>query len=103
MTDILHRTHFDPQGGVTFERVQDVEPYLEHNKRLRGERQTADWGRHVASVPVVLLERWLNEEAARGHVMQFGSAEFNDLVWKKLQDPDYAYLRTDAPTPAHRR
>lgn len=103
MTDILHRAHFDPAGGVTFERIQDVEPYLEHNKALRETRQTADWGRHVASVPVVLLERWLQEEADRGNMVQFGSKEFNEIVWKKLRDPDYAYLRTDAPLPAYRK
>lgn len=103
MTDIFHRTHFDPMGGVTFERIQDAEPYLERNKVLRDTAQTADWGKHVASVPVVLLERWLQEEAERGHRVQFGSKEFNEIVWRKLRDPDFAYLRTDVPLPAYRK
>jgi len=40
---------------------QDVEPILEHNAALRRESQKSDWGRHVATIPNVILLRWLNE------------------------------------------
>jgi hypothetical protein len=82
---------------ITIERVQDVEPIIEHNKKLQTIEQRSDWGRHVASVPNVMLEKWLNEELDRGNIhMQFGSEEFYAMVERKLQDPDYRMFRTDA-------
>jgi hypothetical protein len=79
------------------ENVQDVEPILEHNKALRAERQKSDWGRHVASIPNVIMVRWLNEEWARGNstIRLFGP-EMDALVERKLKDPEWAYLRTDS-------
>jgi hypothetical protein len=82
---------------ITIERVQDVEPIIEHNKKLQTIEQRSDWGRHVASVPNVVLEKWLNEEWDRGNIhMQFGTEEFYAMVERKLQDPDYRMFRTDA-------
>lgn len=95
--DVFHRLHQDhSERTTTFEVIQDVEPYLERNKMLRSQPQKSDWGRHIASVPVVLINRWLNEEWSRGNTsLQLGSPEWRALVWRKLQDPDYAYLRVD--------
>ncbi len=73
----------------------DVEDILEHNKLLRTMPQKSDWGRHIASIPNVICVRWLNEEYQRGHEIKFLSKEWDELVAKKLQDPDWAYLRTD--------
>ena len=76
--------------------VQDVEDILERNKALRGESQKSDWGRHVATIPNVILVRWLNEEYAAGNVsLRMYTPEFNELVARKLADPDWAYLRVD--------
>lgn len=79
------------------ENVQDVEPIIEQNKALRAERQDSDWGRHVASIPNVIMVRWLNEEWARGNttIRLFGP-EMDALVERKLKDPEWAYLRTDS-------
>jgi hypothetical protein len=84
------QTLYHADGGkFTIERVQDVEPILEHNKLLQTIEQRSDWGRHVASVPNVVLEKWLNEELARGNnTMQFGSEEFYAMVERRMQDPD---------------
>jgi hypothetical protein len=89
--------HLDPNGrDLTIERAQDVEDILARNKALRAEQQASEWGRHIASIPCVILEKWLNEEAARGNpTIRWGSREFDALVAKKLRDPDWAYLRTD--------
>ncbi len=97
MSDILNRVHQDySEGTTTFERVQDVEPYLDWNKMLREQRQKSDWGKHIASVPNVIIEKWLNEEWARGNTgLQFGTEEFRRMVWRRLQDPDNKYLRVD--------
>ena len=47
--------------------TQDVGPILDRNAELRAQPQRGDFGRHVASIPNVILVRWLNEEYARGN------------------------------------
>ena len=76
--------------------TQDVEPILERNRALRGESQRSDWGRHVATIPNVVVVTWLNEQYAAGNTrLRIFSPEFNELVARKLEDPDWAYLRVD--------
>jgi hypothetical protein len=76
--------------------LQDVEPILERNKQLRSTPQKSDWGRHVASIPNVILVKWANEEYARGNTgLRMFTKEFDEIVEKKLQDPEWKYLRTD--------
>jgi hypothetical protein len=90
-TDIL----LDHTGTVIASTTQDVEPILENNKRLRAKPQRSGWGRHVASIPNVILVQWLNEEHARGNTqLRMFTREFDELVARKLADPDWAYLRT---------
>lgn len=89
--------HFDG-GKVAVEQIQDVEPILERNKMLRTEDQPSDWGRHVASIPNVIYVKWFNEEHARGNTtLCMFTPEFDAIVQKKLQDPEWAYLRVDKP------
>ena len=90
--------HFDPNGKeFAVETVQDVEPILENNKRLQTERQKSDWGRHVASIPNVIMTKWLNEEYARGNVtIKMFGPEMDALVERKLKDPEWKWLRTDS-------
>jgi hypothetical protein len=86
----------DRAGTVIASATQDVEPILERNQRLRAEPQTSDWGRHVATIPNVILLKWLNEAHARGNTgMRMFTKEFDALVKRKLEDPDWKYLRTD--------
>lgn len=81
---------------LTFVNVQDVEPILELNKAQRSEDQTSDWGRHYARIPNTVALQWYYEEHARGNTtLRMYSDEWDRFVWKKLQDPDWAYLRTD--------
>lgn len=93
----VHTLYHADGSSFTVERVQDVEPIIEHNKLLQTIEQKSDWGRHIASVPNVVLEKWLNEAWENGNTnMQFGSEEFYQMVERKLQDPDYRAFRTDA-------
>jgi hypothetical protein len=86
----------DRAGTVIASATQDVEPILKRNRRLRAEPQTSDWGRHVASIPNVILLKWLNEAHAGGNSgLRMFTAEFDALVARKLEDPDWKYLRTD--------
>lgn len=78
-------------------RIQDVEPIIENNKRLQAEPQDRKSSfRHIACIPNVIIERWLSEELRRGnHAIRWGSKEFDGLIARKLRDPEWAYLRTD--------
>lgn len=97
---ITTRVHSDPSArAYHFERVQDVEPILERNKFLQGEHQKSDWGRHKASVPMVIIEKWLNEEAARGNTnLRFLGPGFDEWFAKKINDPDNRAWRVDNPS-----
>lgn len=91
------RAHLDGDS-VVIESADDVGDVLAHNAFLRGEEQRSDWGRHVASIPNVILIKWLNEEHARGNTsLKPFTTEFDAIVQKKLADPEWFYLRTDRP------
>jgi len=94
MSKVLPRIHLDSDGrALTIEHVQDVEPILKRNKALQGESQRSDWGRHVATIPNVVLVHWMNQEGA--DVLRMSSDEFGAFIRKKLADPDWRHLRTD--------
>ena len=79
-----------PKGSLIIaESWQDVQPILEHKKMLRSQPQKSDWGRHVATIPNVILMRWLDEEHACGRTAPalFGK-QFDELVKRKLNDFD---------------
>ena len=70
---------------------QDIEPYLNRNKAMANENdgfnQSRDM-RRLASIPNIVLMQWLNEA---------GSMEIlrdPKFLARKLNDPDYLYLRT---------
>lgn len=91
--------HLDSNGrDIAVEHVQDVEPILDWNREARRSEQHSDWGRHVARIPNVIYVKWLDEERARGNaVLKLFTPEFDQIVQKKLCDPEWAYLRTDRP------
>lgn len=93
------RVHLDSNGqDLAIEHIQDVEPILEWNKAARAEDQKSDWGRHVARIPNVIYVKWLDEEHAKGNTsLRMFSPEFDAIVKRKLQDPEWAYLRVDKP------
>jgi hypothetical protein len=83
---------------LTFVNVQDVEPILDLNKENRSEDQHSDWGRHTHRIPNIVLLNWFYEEHRKGNTtLQMYSPEWDRLVAKKLQDPDYAYLKVEKP------
>jgi hypothetical protein len=86
----------DRAGTLIASATQDVEPILERNQHLRAEPQRSDWGRHVATIPNVILLKWLNEAHARGNTgLRMFTKEFDAFVKRKLEGPDWKYLRTD--------
>jgi hypothetical protein len=100
MSDIVSSLVFDrADRAVHFVRTQDVEPILDVNKELATIPQKGDF-RHIATIPNVLIEKWINEEGIP--VLGLSKDEFARLVKRKL-DGDYAYLRTAPKPPAYRR
>ncbi len=99
MDGVILRPHFDSNGrDMAIEHVQDVEPILNWNKEARRDEQHSDWGRHVAKIPNVIYVQWLNEEHAKGNIhLRMFTPEFDEIVQRKLDDPEWAYLRTDKP------
>ena len=97
MPEVLTRVHLDRgERLIHAERIQDVEAILAHNKELRSTPQRSDFTRHIARIPNVVLEKWLNEEHARGRVgLSLFTCEFDELIARKLRDPEWAYLRVD--------
>lgn len=80
-------------GQLHVHRVQDVEPYLDDNKRMQAD-QSGGWRRaskgnmrKIASIPNIVVEKWLQEG------FNAYTADPKELR-KKLDDPDYAYLKT---------
>jgi hypothetical protein len=94
MSDVQTRFHLDGDGDhFTLEHVQDVAPILERNARLRAEPQRSDWGRHIASIPNVVLVRWMNEDGV--NPLGMSSEEWGHYIRRKLDDPDWRQLRVD--------
>ena len=94
MSSVLPRIHLHGDGrALTIEHVQDVEAILARNKALQGEPQKSDWGRHIATIPNVVLVQWMNQEGA--DVLRMSSDEFGTFLRKKLADPDWRHLRVD--------
>jgi hypothetical protein len=94
MSELRHRVHRDADGDrLTIEHAQDVAAILDRNKALQAEPQRSDWGRHVATIPNVILVKWMNEEGA--NVLAMSGEEFGAFIRKKLADPDWRHLRVD--------
>ena len=94
MTEVKTVVHYDPSERLFhFERVQDVEPILERNKVLQNIPQKSDWGRHIGTIPNVIIEKWMHEEGV--NVLGLRGDEWGRFIKKKLNDPDYRHLRTD--------
>lgn len=90
--DIRSRVHIDRAGGtITFERHQDVAPILDSNKQLEQIGQKGDF-RHIATIPNVIIEQWMNESGAP--ILGMSRDEFARFIKRKIDDPDNAYLRT---------
>lgn len=95
--EIDTKLHVDESAGsFTINRVQDVQDIIDRNKYLQTVEQKSDWGRHVATIPNIFLEKWLREEWDRGNVdLKLFSVEMDELCERKLKDPDWKFLRSD--------
>lgn len=83
--------HIDDDGCVTVETAQDAEPGLARNREEARdpERQKGDARWRVASIPAVIVVKWLNE-----HGVNVFDPEHGDAVERLLNDRDWRWLRT---------
>ncbi len=94
MSDMRTRFHLDRNGAdLTLEHAQDAAPILERNAELRAAPQKSDWGRHIATIPNVILVRWMNEDGV--NPLGMSSEEWGRYIRRKLADPDWRHLRVD--------
>lgn len=73
--------------------VQDVQPYIDANKRRQNTgkeywKAGGDW-RHEATIPLTVQMEWLNK-----YGIEVWNPDHKDAVVKKLNDPDWRYLKT---------
>lgn len=82
----------DGNGGIEVRMSQDVAPLLDQNKAMAnhndGYSQSREL-RRVASIPAVVRLKWINEDG-----FDCMDPANQDKLARKLNDPDYAYLRT---------
>ena len=76
---------------------QDVEPIIENNKRLSNEQpRQNEYMRHIATIPHNIRLKWWIEETKGNYEIPIFSARFeNEIVARKLEDPEWKYLRVD--------
>lgn len=78
---------------IVVKTTQDIEPYLEANKRRlndnpSGTKKGSDL-KLVGSIPLVIVHKWLVEEG-----LDIFNPDHEKAIMRKLNDPDYRYLRT---------
>jgi hypothetical protein len=72
--------------------LQDAEPILERNKAMAAHNDGYTPSRElrrVASIPLILVLKWLNEEGWYAF-----DPNARDRLKRKLNDPEYRWLRT---------
>jgi hypothetical protein len=84
----------DPtERKVHVDHSADCEPYLDANKAAQAEPQKfAGSFRRVASIPPIIILKWMNEHGVNWFRMP--KAEKAKFIARKLNDPDYRYLKT---------
>jgi hypothetical protein len=87
---VLTRAHYEEDGDkLIVERVQDVEPILNDNKRALNNASSSWKGEfhHVASIPLVIIEKYKNEKG-------IDLLKDKAALKKFLNDPDNKFFRT---------
>lgn len=92
-TGIVTHSFYDPeQDQFVRERVQDVEPLLDQNKRLYNDAPTRFNGElmEVADIPMVVVEQWFKE----GLNIFKSDPDTRKRIREKLNAPDFRLFRT---------
>ena len=88
-------TYDHETDSIVSNRVQDVQPILELNKKealgdsMYGPANPASGMRKVASIPLVVIEKWKRELG-----VDVINKDHMQKVKQLLNDPEYKWLRT---------
>jgi hypothetical protein len=83
-------------GDVHVETRQDVEASLDWSKRLQNDAEYSRQGMkqemwHYSHIPLLVQVKWLNEYGLKNWPMK---PENKELLFRLLNSPEYAYLKT---------
>ena len=93
------RTSVEQDGDtVVIHSQQDIEPVLARNKLLREDSTMSDGGtlHHIGSIPWNVITLWNSMDGI--DFMQMDSKAQEKYLLGKLNDPDWAYLKTTEGT-----
>lgn len=89
---IRHYMRTEADGSHTFAASQDTDPILERNKAMANHNDGYSGSREmrrVASIPLILIQKWLHEEGWDAF-----DPRHADKLAQKLNSSDFAHLRT---------
>ena len=99
LTGVTQYFHYDElTGGWGIETEQDCTKIIEDNKTLQNHDTYSkdgikkEWW-HVASIPVIIQEKWLREDG-----IDIYNKDHWPRVKRKLNDPDFRYLKATTGT-----
>ena len=83
--------------GFARQKVQDIEPIVDDNRRLANETDGRSAGgsfRKVGSIPATVYYQWIVEWQRKGLIGPGNMDRVNELCLQRLRDSDYAKFRT---------
>ena len=94
MTSSMGLDHYmiEDEDGTRFETIGHTDPVIEANKAMATQNDGYSPSRElrrVASIPFILINKWLQEEGWNAL-----NPDHADKLAQKLNDPQYQYLRT---------
>ena len=80
--------------NTTIHREQDVSTILDINKALQNDESISKQGIkdgwwHYAKIPMIVIEKWLNE-----HGVDAFNKDHQKAVYRLLNQPEYRYIKT---------
>jgi len=96
---IRTHTHDEASGTSFIHSVQDIAPFKEANREMRnsgGDGYTGSRAmKHVATIPHIMIDKWCQEDGlTRVQFQRMRGKEKAAYIRRKLNNPDYAYMRT---------
>lgn len=97
-TGMMSYWHDDGEGGWAEEQQQHTETLLDLNKAASNHCNPYNAGRDVrmrARIPLIIIAKWQNELG-----VDYWNPDHQAKVDRLLDDPEWAYLRTDLGNPS---
>lgn len=92
-TKTIH--HFDEITGIThLETIQDVQPYLDRNKRLQNDTSYKDRGKKMEFMHIATIPNNVIIELKRDHGVDVFNKEDLPKLERLLMSREFKYLRT---------